>query len=90
MKLEIGHPLKLTVHWYDNVCVPPKLEARIGEVIGWRDTQVLVRVPEYAVLRFWKKNGTEVGNRAHEMRGWRIELAELNNKPGGIEVNLDG
>jgi hypothetical protein len=58
-KLEIGHPLTIGVRWYDSVPEPPKEMAYEGEVIGWRDTQVIVRVKEYAVVRFWKETGTE-------------------------------
>jgi hypothetical protein len=88
-KLEIGHPLKLVVTWYDNVPVPKRQEDREGEVIGWRESQVVVRVKDYAVIRFWKKHGREVGNPDHERRGWRIDTAELNNSaPKGVEVDL--
>lgn len=90
-KLEIGHPLKLSVMWYDHVCVPDKRETRDGEVIGWRTSQVIVRVKEYAVVRFWKKNGREVGNPDHERRGWAIDISQLNNsQPQGIDVDLNG
>lgn len=88
-KLEIGHPMKLSVTWYDNVPVPHKTEWRDGEVIGWRSSQVIVRVKDYAVVRFWKKNGREVGNPDHERRGWMIDTAELNNsQPKGIDTEL--
>ena len=93
-KLEIGHPLFIDCHWYDRVPEPPRAEVRQGEIIGWRDSQVVVRVPDYAVLRFWKKSGFEVGNTNHEHRGWRIDLGELAEstkaKSAGIEVELDG
>jgi hypothetical protein len=89
-KLEIGHPLLIDVYWFDNVPVPKREEAKQGEVIGWRPSQVIVRIKDYAVLRFWKKSGEEVGNTDHERRGWRIHPAELNSqgKANGIEVDL--
>lgn len=88
-KLEIGHPLTLAVTWYDHVPVPHKKEDREGEVIGWRTSQVIVRVKDYAVIRFWKKNGREVGNPDYERRGWMIDVRELNNsQPKGVETEL--
>lgn len=88
-KLEIGHPMKLSVTWYDNVPVPGKTQWKDGEVIGWRKSQVIVRVQDYAVLRFWKRNGREVGNQDHERRGWMIDPSQLNNsQPKGVEVEL--
>lgn len=88
-KLEIGHPMRITATFYDNVPVPHKTEGRDGEVIGWRTSQVIVRIKDYAVVRFWKRNGREVGNPDHERRGWRIDPGELNNsQPKGIEVDL--
>jgi len=95
LKLEIGRPLKLEVIWYDQVPVPPQ-ETRVeGEVIGWRNSQVIVRVPNYAVLRFWKGSGFEVGNTASDRRGYRIDLealAESLKPDSGVEVplNVDG
>lgn len=88
-KLEIGHALKIDCHWYDNV--PGREEVKEGEVIGWRPTQVLVRLPDYGVLRFWKHSGVEVGNSAHELRGWRISLSELeqSTKPNGSGIEVD-
>ena len=86
-KLEIGHAMTLTAVWYDNVCVPLENEEHESEVIGWRDSQVVVRIKGYAVVRFWKRTGREVGNSDHERRGWRIDVAELNNSQG-IEVDL--
>src|ERR1700746_2765539 len=77
-KLEIGHPLKCEVIWYDAVPEPPKETVYEGEVIGWRETQVVVRVKDYAVLRFWLKNGREVGNQDYARRGLRIDLKSLN------------
>jgi hypothetical protein len=90
-KLMIGHPLTVSVFWYDDVPVPPIKEVKEGEVIGWRESQLVVRVPGYSVLRFWKKNGVEVGNKDHERRGWRVDMEGLrytgnNNEP----VKLDG
>jgi len=93
VKLEIGKPLKVEVIWYDQVPVPPQERRLEGEVIGWRESQVIVRVPDYAVLRFWKKNGWEVGNGAADRRGYRIDMEAMNEsvKPDqGVEVNLDG
>jgi hypothetical protein len=91
-KLEIGHPLLIEAFWYDKVSEPPALRTEQGEIIGWRQSQVLVRVVGYGVLRFWKRNGLEVGNPDHERRGWRIDLSELaeSTKPSkdGIEVEL--
>ena len=90
-KLEIGHPLKIAVHWYDRVPEPPRNTSYDGEVIGWRESQVIVRVPEYAVIRFWKQTGLEVGNPDHQRRGFRVDLSELEDslKPApGIEVPM--
>lgn len=75
--LKIGHPLRVKVYWYDKIPEPPRNETYDGEVIGWRDSQVIVRVPNYSVLRFWKKSGVEVGNTNHERRGFRLDLSEL-------------
>src|SRR4029077_13945419 len=92
-KLEIGHPLKITVHWYDKVPEPPKLQDFEGEIVGWRETQVLVRVKDYAVIRFWKRNGLEVGNPDHERRGFRVDLSEINKSvrlaQEGVEVAIN-
>lgn len=93
--MEIGHPLRIAVHWYDKVPEPPKNETYEGEVVGWRDSQLIVRVPNYSVLRFWKRNGLEVGNADHERRGFRVDLSELadsvkpNNKEIDIEMPVD-
>jgi hypothetical protein len=92
-KLEIGHSLKLEVIRYDQVPVPAQEERLEGEIIGWRTSQVIVRVPGYAVLRFWKSNGLEVGNGAADRRGYRIDLKALEEslKPQpGVDVNLNG
>ena len=86
--LEIGKPLRLKVRYYDRVPEPAKEEVFDGEVIGWHDSQVVIRVPGYAVLKFWKKNGIEVGNRDHGRRGFRIDLAELHGKNSGVEVDF--
>lgn len=92
-KMKIGQPLKCVVHWYDKVPEPAKEIQYDGEVVGWRDTQVIVRVRDYAVLRFWKTSGVEVGNADHERRGFRISIEELNNSvkpaPGIIPVAMD-
>jgi hypothetical protein len=93
-KLEIGHPLKCEVIWYDAVPEPPHEISYEGEVIGWRDTQVVVRVKDYAVVRFWiqkGREGREVGNLDHARRGLRIDLSSLNEsvKPApGVTVDL--
>lgn len=73
--LQIGQPLKVVAYWYDNIT--GKLVAYDGEIIGWRTSQVIVRVTNYAVVRFWKKNGLEVGNGDHARRGFRLDLSEL-------------
>jgi hypothetical protein len=91
-KLEIGHPLHVAVYWYDKVPEPPRNETYEGEVIGWRDSQLIVRVPNYSVLRFWKKTGLEVGNGDQERRGFRVDLEELKGsiiKPNNAEVEID-
>ena|SRR5260370_39313304 len=90
--LEIGHSLRVNVRWYDRVPEPEKVTDYEGEVIGWRDTQVIVRVKEYAVVRFWKKSGLEVGNGDHHRRGLAINLKELEEslKPApGVAVAFD-
>jgi hypothetical protein len=94
-ELEIGRPLKVTVHWYDKVPEPPRAETYEGEVVSWKDSQMVVRVPSYSVLRFWKKNGYEVGNGDHERRGFRVDLAELaasikhhNNNQEGVSIEM--
>lgn len=90
-RLQISQPLKIDVQWYDNVPVPPKEILYQGEIIGWRESQVIVRVTDYAVVRFWKSNGVEVGNEDHQRRGFRVDLAALSNsiKPApGINVEL--
>jgi hypothetical protein len=92
-KLEIGHPLRITVHWYDRVPEPPRNESYDGEIIGWRESQVIVRVPDYAVVRFWKANGLEVGNPDHARRGFRVDFLELQasitaKSEAGVEVPL--
>ena len=92
-RMEIGRPLQVEVIHYDQLPVPPIEDYLTGEIIGWRPTQIIVRVPGYAVLRFWKATGLEVGNGAHERRGYRISLDALaeSTKPNlGVEVDLDG
>jgi hypothetical protein len=91
-KFEIGRPLHVTVYWYDKVPEPPRSETFEGEVIGWRTSQMLVRIPNYAVIRFWKKHGLEVGNPDHARRGFRVnlsELAESVKNPNNKEVEID-
>jgi hypothetical protein len=90
-KLEIGHSLSLGVHWYDHVAAGLKDADYEGEVVGWRDSQIIVRVKDYAVVRFWKKSGLEVGNADHERRGFRIDLKELEESlkpPPGVDVSI--
>ena len=90
-KIQIGNSLKISVHWYDRVPEPPRNALHEGEIIGWRDSQVIVRVKEYAVIRFWKETGLEVGNPDHGRRGFRVDLSELAEsiKPSpGIEVPI--
>lgn len=90
-QLQQGVPLRVDVQWYDNVPEPPGNKLLEGEVIGWTESQIVVRVKEYAVLRFWKDNGFECGNRAISRRGYRINPLELekSTKPApGISVPL--
>lgn len=76
--LHIGEPLVLPVRWIDRVPVPEKVIDYQGEVIGWRTSQIIIRVKGYnAVVRFWKKSGLEVGNKDHERRGLYIDPKEL-------------
>jgi hypothetical protein len=94
-KIEIGHSLAVRIQWYDRVPEPPKTVEYEGEIIGWRDTQIIVRVKEYAVVRFWKKSGLEVGNPDHQRRGLSIDLKELAESlkpaPGvTVEIARDG
>ena len=90
-KLEIGHPLKVQVYWYDKVPEPPKNETYEGEVVGWLQSQLVVRVPNYSVIRVWKKNGLEVGNPDWRRRGFRIDLEEMRAwvQPSNKEVEID-
>jgi len=88
---EIGHAVMLNVRWYDRVPEPEKITEYQGEIIGWRKAQLIVRVRDYAVLRFWKRTGLEVGNPDHQRRGFSIDLAELAQSfkpPQGVEVTL--
>ena len=75
--IEIGHPLRVSVYWYDKVPEPPIETLYDSEVIGWRNAQMIVRVPSYSVLRFWKRSGLEVGNGDSERRGFRVDLPDL-------------
>jgi hypothetical protein len=84
---QIGTPLTLPVYWYDKVPEPPHEKVEPGEVIGWRQSQVLVRVPGYNVVRFWKKSGLEVGNPDHHRRGWKINVGDLH---AGKNIGQDG
>jgi hypothetical protein len=76
-KIEIGKPLTVEVSWYDKCTVPPADKKFEGEIIGWRNTQVIVSVKSYAVLRFWKKSGLEVGNKDYSRRGFSIDMEAL-------------
>jgi hypothetical protein len=89
--LEIGRPLRLDVTWYDSVPEPARAVIYEGEVIGWRKSQVIVRVKDYAVMRFWKSDGNEVGNQDHLRRGFKIDTDELNHpQPGsGLDIAID-
>jgi hypothetical protein len=91
-KLEIGKGLKIQVTWYDKVLVPAADKKFEGEVIGWRDSQIIVSVKEYAVLRFWKRNGVEVGNKDYSRRGFSIDVDELRHAaqgpPPGVSVTF--
>jgi hypothetical protein len=42
--IEIGKPLTVEVSWYDKCTVPPADKKFEGEIIGWRNTQVIVSV----------------------------------------------
>jgi hypothetical protein len=91
-KLEIATPARIEVEWYDKVCSSPADKKYDGEVIGWRNSQVIVRVAEYGVLRFWKASGLEVGNGDSERRGFRIDLdgfVESTKPAPGITVAVD-
>jgi hypothetical protein len=93
-KFQIGVPLKIGVQWYDQMPEPPKLEWFEGEIIGWRSTMLIVRIKDYAVVRFWKRNGLEVGNKDYERRGFKVDLSELEAsvRAGreGVEIKMDG
>jgi hypothetical protein len=75
--LQIAKPLKIDVVWYDKCVVPQANKKYEGEVIGWRNSQIIVSVTDYAVLRFWKKSGLEVGNKDHARRGFIINVEAL-------------
>lgn len=87
-ELEIGKALQLTVRYYDSVPEPPKEETYEGEVLGWHQSQVVVRVPGYAVLKFWKRNGLEVGNKDWVRRGFRIDVEQLHGLNSGVKVDF--
>ena len=78
-QLEIGHPLKVKVYWYDKVPEPPENEGYDGEVVGWKESQIVVRVPGYSVIRIWKKNGLEVGNPDWKREGFGWTYPSLPN-----------
>jgi len=82
--LQIGKSMRLAVTWYDKVLVPPANKTYEGEIIGWRDSQIIVSVKEYAVVRFWKRNGLEVGNRDYHRRGFSIDVEAIRPAPGVI------
>lgn len=87
----IGQAIKIRVLWYDRVPEPPVNEEHEGEVIGWHGSQVAVRVKGYSVLRFWSKNGFEVGNKDHGRRGFFLAIEQVNTKPiaDGITVYME-
>jgi hypothetical protein len=93
-KLQIGAGLKVDVLWYDKVPEPPvETVHQDCEVVGWRVSQVLLRIPGYAVIRCWKKSGLEVGNKDHARRGFRVELSQLTTaepppKDHGLDINI--
>jgi hypothetical protein len=87
----IGNGLKIDVTWYDLVPEPPRSVTHEGEIIGWRGSQVIIRVKEYSVLRFWKLSGLEVGNSDHQRRGFRVDLsalAESLKPPPSVDVEI--
>jgi hypothetical protein len=91
-RIQIATPLKVEVSWYDHVTEYEKRGPYEGEVIGWRTSQVIVRVKEYAVLRFWKATGLEVGNGDAQRRGFQINLDALKESakpPQGLKVELE-
>ena len=90
-KPKIGTPLAVAVYWYDRVPEPERRQTYQGEIIGWRKTQIIVRVKEYAILRFYKSSGLEVANRDYDRRGFRIDLTELAEslRPApGVQIQL--
>lgn len=83
--------MKVSVFWYDRVPEPAVSTEYEGEIIGWRDSQVVVRVKGYSVLRFWKKSGAEVGNKDHARRGFQLTI-DSKHWPApvpGIKVNME-
>jgi hypothetical protein len=88
--LQIGKSFKVEVTWYDTCPVPPRDVKHEGEVIGWRDSQIIVSVKGYAVIRFWKKNGLEVGNKDYSRRGFWIDVEAITANPApGVTVTFD-
>jgi hypothetical protein len=90
-KLEIGKPLAVEVTWYDTCTAPPRDEKHEGEVVGWRESQVIVSIKDYAVVRFWKRSGIEVGNKDHLRRGFRLDInsiAESTRPAQGVSVTF--
>jgi hypothetical protein len=85
-QLQIGRPLKANVTWYDHATTGQDEQCE-AEVIGWRNSQIIVRIPNYGTVRFWKKNSLEVGNLGHALRGWRIELPD-STKPDASGVDI--
>jgi hypothetical protein len=87
--LQIGKPMKLVARWYDHATATGDRECD-AEVIGWKQSQVVLRIPGYGSLRFWKRSGFEVGNAAYGLRGWKIDLEELNGtkRPSGLQVPI--
>jgi len=73
----IGQPICVEVTWYDKCTIIAAEKKYEGEVIGWRNSQIIVSVKDYAVLRFWKRNGMEVGNKDHARRGFSIDVETI-------------
>jgi len=87
--LHIGKGWRVEVTWYDKVPVPPADRKYEGEIIGWRASQIIVSVKQYAVLRFWKKTGLEVGNKDHDRRGFSIDVEAIRTDPApGVSVTF--
>ena len=72
------------------LCAQPAINTEYqGEVLSWRDSQIVVRVKGYSVLRFWKRTGMEVGNKDYERRGFFLAIEQLDSAGGYEVVKLD-